>query len=345
MTLVAYAARRGRQVGPAGQCGAGPGSARCRERAGPAACVKAVAGFERRREAEPSVPGVALRRRAWDDCGVIRRQRELHAAIAAVGLAAGVAAFALTQARNHDELRAVGHPEEAGFVLAIGWSFIAGGLIAWGRRPQSRFGPLLVGGRLRLVRGCPGGGQPRSSVLDRPRACTVVDRFLLPRASRLSERPPRLSPRALACRRVLRRCHRGPVRLARLRRRALGDRLLGLPRQSVPDCRQAAPRGRDPDRRATNHRIRRAGWRSPRSASPLAPGHARLEARPRTGVRERRALSPGARAHGLRGALLLRRRTDHRLGEWPGLHGRAAGIPRRPGPQPTRPDRRGRPRR
>jgi hypothetical protein len=75
---------------------------------------------------------------------VIRRQRELHAGIGAVGLAVGVAAFALTQARNHDELRAVGHPEEAGFVLAIGWSFIAGGLIAWGRRPQSRFGPLMI---------------------------------------------------------------------------------------------------------------------------------------------------------------------------------------------------------
>src|SRR6266540_509023 len=121
-----------------------PGSARCRERAGPAACVKAVAGFGGRREAEPSVPGVALCQRAWDDCGVIGRHRELHAAIAAVGLAAGVAAFALTQARSHDELRAVGHLEEAGFVLAIGWSFIAGGLIAWGRRPQSRFGPLMI---------------------------------------------------------------------------------------------------------------------------------------------------------------------------------------------------------
>jgi signal transduction histidine kinase len=75
---------------------------------------------------------------------VIGRRRELHAAIAAVGLAAGVAAFALTQARNHDELRAVGHPEEAGFVLAIGWSFIAGGLIAWGRRPRIWFGPLMI---------------------------------------------------------------------------------------------------------------------------------------------------------------------------------------------------------
>ena len=75
---------------------------------------------------------------------MIGRHRELHAAIAAVGLAAGVAAFALTQARSHDELRAVGHPEETGFVLAIGWSFIAGGLIAWGRRPQSRFGPLMI---------------------------------------------------------------------------------------------------------------------------------------------------------------------------------------------------------
>jgi signal transduction histidine kinase len=75
---------------------------------------------------------------------VISRQRGLQLAIGAVGLAAGVAAFALTLARDHDELRAVGHPEEAGFVLAIGWSFIASGLIAWGRRPQSRFGPLMI---------------------------------------------------------------------------------------------------------------------------------------------------------------------------------------------------------
>jgi signal transduction histidine kinase len=65
-------------------------------------------------------------------------------AIGAAGFAVGVAVFELTLARDHDELRAVGHPEEAGFVLAIGWSFIAGGLIAWARRPQIRFGPLMI---------------------------------------------------------------------------------------------------------------------------------------------------------------------------------------------------------
>jgi signal transduction histidine kinase len=75
---------------------------------------------------------------------VTGRKRGLQAAIGAVGLAAGVVAFELTLASNHDELRAVGHPEEAGFVVAIGWSFIAGGLIAWARRPQIRFGPLMI---------------------------------------------------------------------------------------------------------------------------------------------------------------------------------------------------------
>jgi signal transduction histidine kinase len=75
---------------------------------------------------------------------VTSRRRWLQVAIGAVGFGVGVAAFELTLARNHDELRAVGHPEEAGFVLAIGWSFIAGGLIAWARRPQIRFGPLMI---------------------------------------------------------------------------------------------------------------------------------------------------------------------------------------------------------
>jgi len=75
---------------------------------------------------------------------VTNRQRGLVAIIAAVGLAGGIAAFALTLARDHDELRAVGHPREAVFVLLIGWSFVMSGLTAWIRRPHSRFGPLMI---------------------------------------------------------------------------------------------------------------------------------------------------------------------------------------------------------
>jgi signal transduction histidine kinase len=75
---------------------------------------------------------------------VLDRRRRLQVVFGVVGLAAGVAAYALTLARDHEELRAVGHPEEGGFVLAIGSSFITSGLIAWGRRPQSRFGPLMM---------------------------------------------------------------------------------------------------------------------------------------------------------------------------------------------------------
>src|SRR5918995_4128443 len=147
-TLGAYAARRARRVGPAGQVGTQAGPAPAIRHAakdhGQRLVRRLLQGFGEGGKPEASVPGLALPWRAWDDGGVISRYRGLHVAIGAVGLAAGIAAFALTLARDHDELRAVGHPEEAGFVLAIGWSFIAPGMVSWGRRPHSRFGPPMV---------------------------------------------------------------------------------------------------------------------------------------------------------------------------------------------------------
>lgn len=64
--------------------------------------------------------------------------------VVAAALAAGGVAVALTVLRGHEEIRAVGHPESAVFVLLIGWSFIGSGLVAWRRRPASRFGLLMM---------------------------------------------------------------------------------------------------------------------------------------------------------------------------------------------------------
>jgi signal transduction histidine kinase len=61
-----------------------------------------------------------------------------------VALVAGTMAFAITISSEHQELRAVGHPAFAPFVPLIGWSFAASGLVAWRRRPASRFGPLML---------------------------------------------------------------------------------------------------------------------------------------------------------------------------------------------------------
>jgi hypothetical protein len=65
--------------------------------------------------------------------------------MAALSVAAGLVALALTLTSDHEELRAVGHPAFAPFVLLIGWSFAGSGLVAWHRRPDSRFGPLMLG--------------------------------------------------------------------------------------------------------------------------------------------------------------------------------------------------------
>lgn len=65
-------------------------------------------------------------------------------AVVAAALVAGGLAVALTVTREHQELRVVGHPESALFVLLIGWSFIGSGLVAWQQRPTSRFGWLMM---------------------------------------------------------------------------------------------------------------------------------------------------------------------------------------------------------
>jgi len=63
--------------------------------------------------------------------------------VAVLAVGAGVASAGLTLAGGHAELRAVGHPRNVAVALLIGWSFVGAGLVAWRRRPDSRFGPLL----------------------------------------------------------------------------------------------------------------------------------------------------------------------------------------------------------
>ena len=61
-------------------------------------------------------------------------------AIAAAGLAAGLAAEALVLASDHFTERGTW----AIFGPLVGWSFIGTGLYAWRRRPESRFGVLMI---------------------------------------------------------------------------------------------------------------------------------------------------------------------------------------------------------
>ena len=53
--------------------------------------------------------------------------------VAGAALLAGVTAAVLTATREHEELRAVGHPAVWAFVLLIGWSFIGSGIVAAAR--------------------------------------------------------------------------------------------------------------------------------------------------------------------------------------------------------------------
>ena len=65
--------------------------------------------------------------------------------VAGAALLAGVTAAILTATREHEELRAVGHPAVWAFVLLIGWSFIGSGIVAAARGLGSRFGALMIG--------------------------------------------------------------------------------------------------------------------------------------------------------------------------------------------------------
>ncbi len=61
-------------------------------------------------------------------------------ALLPAGLAAGIAAFALVLASDHEE-----NPVAFGVLgLLLGWSFIGSGLFGWARRPGNRTGALMV---------------------------------------------------------------------------------------------------------------------------------------------------------------------------------------------------------
>ena len=67
--------------------------------------------------------------------------RRAELAIAGAGVAAGAAAFALARTSDHYPLTLA----ESLLGVLIGWSFIASGLVARRRRPDNRFGLLLIG--------------------------------------------------------------------------------------------------------------------------------------------------------------------------------------------------------
>ena len=61
-------------------------------------------------------------------------------AIAAAGVLAGFAVFALTLASDYEDDRGA----VAALMLVVGWSFVGTGLFAWWRRPGNRTGPLMA---------------------------------------------------------------------------------------------------------------------------------------------------------------------------------------------------------
>jgi PAS domain S-box-containing protein len=64
----------------------------------------------------------------------------LRLALWPVALLAGFGALGLYLTSNHDDEAAI----SAVLTLLLGWSFALSGLVAWSRRPQNRFGPLMV---------------------------------------------------------------------------------------------------------------------------------------------------------------------------------------------------------
>jgi signal transduction histidine kinase len=72
--------------------------------------------------------------------GLARPGAPRSAVIAAGALLAGLAAFAIVLSSDHFTDRAVW----AVFGPVVGWSFVGTGLYAWKRRPESRFGQLMI---------------------------------------------------------------------------------------------------------------------------------------------------------------------------------------------------------
>ncbi|HEY4347433.1 MAG TPA: sensor histidine kinase [Gaiellaceae bacterium] len=67
------------------------------------------------------------------------------ALLGAGGAALGVLAY-------HVQVHDLGSPRDrAAATVAVGWSFLVAGLIAWGRRPGNRIGPLMLGAGVALL--------------------------------------------------------------------------------------------------------------------------------------------------------------------------------------------------
>ena len=66
-------------------------------------------------------------------------------------LGAGVALGILAYQTQVDNLGPYTSSAKASAIVAVGWSFLLAGLIAWLRRPGNRLGPLMVAGGFALL--------------------------------------------------------------------------------------------------------------------------------------------------------------------------------------------------
>ena len=73
--------------------------------------------------------------------------RAIRLLLAAAGLVLGVVAYRI----QVDNLGGGTTPTRAAAIVAVGWSFLVAGLIAWSRRPGNRLGPLLAAAGIFLL--------------------------------------------------------------------------------------------------------------------------------------------------------------------------------------------------
>ena len=161
------------------------------------------------------------------------------AVIAGAALLAGLAACALVLSSDHMADRVVW----AVFGPVVGWSFIGTGLYASRRRPESRFGALMVAARLHVAAGAARRCRRPVAVRARDRARLVVGAGARARAAQL---PVRAADRRRPARRGDRRlCPRAARARARNAGRASPTVLADC---DGPCPREPAARSRDDER-------------------------------------------------------------------------------------------------
>ena len=203
-------------------------------------------------------------------------------AVGLTGLAAAVAAFALALTSDHV-------PEPGLQAALVDWitvPYILGGLVAWSRRPDSRFGPLMIAAGFAMFVSTPPVGE---------RASPVHDRAGL--------RPPARGPPAPCFPRVPERTARAPRGASRRRRGVFG----GGRRAGRQDAARRR-RQRQPARRRGGTRCGQYGpRRSARNTERPRPDRRRPARRPPANLR-----SPAATLDRAADRLLRARARDDR---------------------------------